>query len=388
MVSRAGLELLTFQLDTAEFFGLSPTRWCHETRKAVEVKSPRKQKVLIFWLGIAILVVVFSLPEFLIGLSVPKIQLQSTVIRGYFLLFHWAGLLFFLSVYCSKDELGPFINNLLLFGNEARKQLGIRRIRNNYGIESFFLLYNASIAYLTAFLSPLLSLIFPCNHLLFSKSCNSTLFAVCISIWDFIVNFTVIIASGPIFTVCIMSLMTLNANLKALSKICKISAITFCQSPPEMYKITHFYRTTQLFTNLFNKCMQPIFWPSIQLVDSVFTIACIYCLLLFFDQLHQVLILIVLSIGTVVVVIIIFTLDAGSQPILYSREILNSWKHWNGSRYIRRFSKSCQPIMLHAGPFHIITRERAAIVLRFCLQRSFFLIVQTRSSHTNIVFEF
>lgn len=80
----------------------------------------------------------------------------------------------------------------------------------------------------------------------------------------------------------------------------------------------------------------------------------------------------------------LIALDYGSRPLLYSKTIKVNWcrkiAHCNakGRKAERLCANSCAPMWLRMGPFHQLDRSRFPALIRFCLQRTFFLIVNTR----------
>ncbi len=81
------------------------------------------------------------------------------------------------------------------------------------------------------------------------------------------------------------------------------------------------------------------------------------------------------SVTTVCVV-----LNMGSQPILKSSKVLQKWRVYNQEctcNWTRKFVRSCPNVVLHMGSFHNLDRSRAPGLMRFVLQRKFFLVKST-----------
>jgi len=76
--------------------------------------------------------------------------------------------------------------------------------------------------------------------------------------------------------------------------------------------------------------------------------------------------------------------DIGSRSLIISSQIIrssNSRINVFHRKEFQKFSKSCPLILLKVGSFHYIDRQRVPHLLRFVLQRTFFLVVRTNVRH-------
>jgi len=91
----------------------------------------------------------------------------------------------------------------------------------------------------------------------------------------------------------------------------------------------------------------------------------------------------VIAFTLIAVEYIVFMLNFASLSLLHSKAALGYWGRWRWNRpcdqRLGRFLKSCRPVCLYAGQFHVLDRMRAPVLIRFCLQRAFFLVVQSRA---------
>lgn len=143
------------------------------------------------------------------------------------------------------------------------------------------------------------------------------------------------------------------------------------------------YRSLQLLVVICNEVFQTYFWPLIQFVGSCFGINFLYFLLEYAVILPFGLTLIIIACVVVLIGLCCLMLDVGSRPILLSSSILKRVKYRYDYDWSRKFWRSCKPISLDIGPFHKMDRSRGPAFLRFILQRTFFLSVQSRNFRQN-----
>lgn len=170
-------------------------------------------------------------------------------------------------------------------------------------------------------------------------------------------------------------------------------------TPPqekELNQVAKFYRSVQMLVIMCNKCLQQLFWPNLQFTGAAMIISSLYSLIILGDLIPGLAILGIILFTVLVVIFVFFSLDVGSRPMLLSTKLLSSWKKLGGivHHYPRgkcwwtKFFKSCRPIHMYMGPFHVVDRQRAVILMRFCLQRTFFFVVKTRSAESSVVIHF
>lgn len=139
------------------------------------------------------------------------------------------------------------------------------------------------------------------------------------------------------------------------------------------------YRNCQILTILVNQCFQTFLWPVVQFCGAMLSISLFYPLVAFDDQLPSVIQIVLF------IFLLNFTLDTclvlnyGSLTITYSSSVLTLTKNWRHCRWTQRFFSSCPVLAIGVGGFHKMDKGRSPGLIRFVLQRTFFLVVKTRS---------
>ncbi len=142
------------------------------------------------------------------------------------------------------------------------------------------------------------------------------------------------------------------------------------------------YRRIQIVVRLTNICYQTHLLPMIQFNGAVSLILLLYSILIIVKYLtiwSKILVYLTFIIGVVIICVVLHT---GSQPILKSRNILHHWRIYNQTcdcRWTAKFLRSCPEVVLRMGTFHAMDRSRAPNLMRFVLQRTFFLVKSTGS---------
>lgn len=134
----------------------------------------------------------------------------------------------------------------------------------------------------------------------------------------------------------------------------------------------------QIFLRLTNLCFQTYILRVIQFNGATLLIAILYLKIMFRQNFHTTF---GLSLTSILLAAIILTiLDMGSQPILKSSKLLENWKLCNqgcNCRWARKFLRTCPKVVLSVGSFYALDRKRAPNLMRFVLQRTFFLVKST-----------
>jgi len=153
-------------------------------------------------------------------------------------------------------------------------------------------------------------------------------------------------------------------------------------SPNIFPNVTYFtfYRQLQLLVIFINHCMQQMLWPTVQFCGAVAIIATGYAVIVFSSHMTTSMLAGLLSINIISAVFCTCKLEFGSMPRQISIKMINSWAQWGNIKYCKKFVKSCKPLSIQVGPFHIMDRNRAPALIRFCMQRTIFLVVQSRQS--------
>lgn len=158
----------------------------------------------------------------------------------------------------------------------------------------------------------------------------------------------------------------------------KITRFRHC--PKDCFSASAQYRQLQIFVVLANICFRECILPNIQFLGAVLLIAFLYSVLILGTH-YRFWTIFLLSLNFLVVLTIVWTLiGMGSQPILKSSKLLKNWKFYNQNckcRWSKRFLRSCPKVVLQMGSFHALDRSRAPSLMRFVLQRTFFLVKST-----------
>lgn len=141
------------------------------------------------------------------------------------------------------------------------------------------------------------------------------------------------------------------------------------------------YRHLQIIATLCNECLQNQIWPTIQFVGSILIICLLYILLVLSDDMPVIMLSALFSLMFGATGNCCLILDRGKCVYDSSRKVIVSCKNQYilRSKWWKLFFKSCQPLSIKVGPFHRMDRRTAPSFIRFILQRTFFLIVNTRS---------
>jgi len=133
-----------------------------------------------------------------------------------------------------------------------------------------------------------------------------------------------------------------------------------------------------------NEYCQPYLLPMMQTGAIGVIIAGIYTAIVSNGKLPSMLYFISVFFSMFVVVFIYIVLDVASKGTLVSKVVLKSFTKWKIQRenapLLKKVIKSLYPVKIHMGPFQVVDKGRAPALLRFCLQRTTFLIFKSRST--------
>lgn len=262
------------------------------------------------------------------------------------------------------------------------------------GLENYLIPAISFLCLILPFLFPIVALIWPCDHHLLtrlicsdSEQCHRgndpcSGWTVVILLYSFEVFCCMIFFNngGLIVTVSLLSLAQLIKCLKCIKYISRHPFLSIS----ETHKLSRFYMKVQLLAQLINQALQFMF-PLLQISGAGWTITCLYSSLQYEEHLPAVINAIVFLYGVVVIIVVGSLLDAASKTISFSDKILKPWKkrmsrRCEKYRNFQRVAKSLQIIKMHSGPFHVITRNKIAFFVRFCLHRTLFLVVRARTA--------
>jgi len=384
MNSNLSVKVLVFQIQVAHNLGCIPIRWDSVLKRMVKISSFESEgwKFTIFriWLALTLLGNFISIPElmyFTVAKQPTGFKVENVVTRVIFAVINQASLCYNLTTYWSRDELAPFINCLL----QTRKLE--RTTKHNENVISFLVIIVAIASLYSALFLPVITLFQPDGHVILAKVictkglCTSAHWVLLFS-FDLLLTQNCLLTAWPFLTLFVISLGFMSCQLKILRNIstpsCKVYEEIFFQD------LALCYRKLQLLVNLYNKIFQQFLWPLIELDGALLIIAGLFCLVVLHDSIPLLVLLILLIYSLVCIAFIVTAMEVASKPMLLSRSVLNLWKRRPGRkcRWFIKFSRSCKPIYCRIGGFHAVDRSRAPIFIRFCLQRTFFLVFKTR----------
>lgn len=137
------------------------------------------------------------------------------------------------------------------------------------------------------------------------------------------------------------------------------------------------YRQVQLLSNRYNSSFRKYYMPLLEAAVCIVSILCLYAIIEGKKYL-----LVGYFFAPLVFIPVQFALagvmESASRTLQNSRSVVVSMKKSRDKcnrKRINTFANSCNQIKIYAGGFHVIKKERYAILLRFILQRTFFVVV-------------
>lgn len=144
-------------------------------------------------------------------------------------------------------------------------------------------------------------------------------------------------------------------------------------------EIIAFYRQLQIVLQLANNCFQTYLWPVYEFAGALIVIALIYMEVMFMECLHFAAQICVSIFMCATLCIICVTFKIASLPLQASAKILSKCNVINAPLKFSRQRRAISLLSFQIGTFHKIDQSRVPSLLRFVLQRTVFLIVQTRN---------
>lgn len=243
-------------------------------------------------------------------------------------------------------------------------------------------------AFSIAIIVPLISVLFSCtiHPSLFCDSDFSTgskykLMHFTILLLDMGFGCSCAVLGGFTATVSSMTLYCTYRYVQIFSNILKVYNASFLISAEKRRACALFYRELQILVILSNKCFQHSVWPNVQFCGSAIIISLLYSVIVLRHTLNSYLVAGMTLVFCSTSCFCLLVMDYGSRPqVLSTKKVLTSCRtKWAGWPLSRMFWKSCIPIAFDIGPFHKMDRQRGPALFRFCLQRTFFLVVQTKA---------
>lgn len=149
----------------------------------------------------------------------------------------------------------------------------------------------------------------------------------------------------------------------------------------EMERNVKFYRQIQILVGRFNDCFEMCVLPLIQFCGSFLLICTLYGTIAIHDVELSILKVVIFPFLSVMITIFVGLIIITSSMVLYGSVVaiqkLKNEKYL-GIPWCQKFIRSCPPVKIRTGALLAVDRDRFAIVMRFCLQRAFFLSVLSR----------
>ncbi|CAL8129228.1 unnamed protein product [Orchesella dallaii] len=374
MISKANFQLLQLQINFTSFLGMTPFQFNH---KNILVTIPKVVFRQYFWFAVVILSFITRFYEFSANISEHNNASPMVVaFQGILLGCHFCGILHFAAISQNREDFVKLVNSLRTFGKFERVDL---RIVRNARRDDLILAISASVGFvgsIAIIIVPVIASTFPAVHkhiLLNLCNCNGSNYLQKILI--FLCELLSILPSaaiGPaIGTLCLVSVSCIHENLKGIK----------AHSTSKNHQLCTFFRQLQILGMFCDKCFQQYIWISFQFTGAAFIISSLYATIVFGHRISNILILLLVTICIVTIIFCLSLLEIGSMPQLISKKILVKWKLWRDDKYHKKWLRSCKPITMQVGPLHKLDRQRGPALIRFCLQRTFFFVVKTRSSN-------
>lgn len=232
---------------------------------------------------------------------------------------------------------------------------------------------------------PLITIIFPCflpTWLTSPSPSHNFPFRL-------ILTLTYFLQAVIIFTVatvlCSIALVTLNCiHIQVLILLRRVKQFSSSSSAStNQLKILQSYHQLKVLIVFCNQCFQTYTWINCQFTCAALSISLMYSTIKLGSNLPAKLYIPLMTIMCASIIFIFCVFDYGSRPLMNSTKLLQRCKYWKTrasctGQWKRKFLKSFSPIYFRVGHFHKMDRGRGPATLKFCLQRTFLLLVQSK----------
>jgi len=278
------------------------------------------------------------------------------------------------AAFTHKFPLCQAINSIMTFGTD--------HLSPKKGFPIPELLVNIFYHILILVMIPVLCLvtfIFPCTQfsstmlaLIWPESCSSLGFQTLAYFLEMALFLPTVTIGGIESILFVTGITVLIKELKKLDRNLKRKLIE---------DVFRFYQHYQLFVLSLNNHFQALVLPTVQAGDAALIIASLYTVIMGQDEIPSVLYGFVVIFLVSVSIFMIAVLDVASRVQLVSNLILRKLKAscYSKSKYCRKRLRTMPTLRIFMGPFHAVDRARAPALIRFCLQRTVFLIFNSRS---------
>jgi len=381
MVLTFSLTALKVLVKLCYFFGLVPYFWSEKThsfKQTLRVKKIQRWKIQI-----TILLIIYSFSTLQYGYLVIN-QKESM----YFLLLSgFPASVYFTGVYLALHSFENSKTFCQLSFVILRKTHSDGNKRQLMSAEWWLVSIVMFLVNISGPVVAVMSIAFPCRQVssrtiayFYPKSCSSKNFQFICSLLEFsLFQATAILWGIQVLMLCV-AIQKWNRKLSTLQKVCCTASQSTTDSNKQLKAIQDF-KTHQVFTALLNSFCKLYILPAIQINCTFFSIAGMYVALVSTQDIPPTLYFITVMMGIGTKLFGLLLLDFTSKGLVCSKGFLLDLKKsplFIKSPLFRRYVR-CLPILkIYMGPFHPVDRSRAPAFLKFCLQRTIFLVVKSR----------
>lgn len=305
-------------------------------------------------------------------------HLTSLAFQIYHLILTSACYLHFCNWYQFADELCLIVNNLMWLSRKLKNNSRDLSNNGNAAVPEGLVVLGQVGALAALFIVPLgaipvISVIKPEVHL-FLQGTNLSLLSRGIL---FAVNCArtaiVPLAGGFTLALGIINLLVIQMTVGEFSKLVQKHGKVKVSRSPLM-----FYRELQVLQLLTNGYAQRYILPTVQFHGHALNISLLYSVLAFWKHLDWRIIGGILTILSFEVLAQQIFYEFASSSYDSTKGVVAFLKRENWrDPYVRKFCASCKPISLKVGMFHEINRRSWPYLLRYCSQRTIFMLKAT-----------
>ncbi|CAL8147195.1 unnamed protein product [Orchesella dallaii] len=392
MVLACSLDTMKIILKVGYALRLLPYCWS-KANKNFEI-SPNKSRIVQwkFCMAVLFLLYCFSSIQFGIVILNGKEPISYLLLNAFSSALHTSGIFMILSTLSATTITCELFSCTVAFEKTMKQLVGeypsLSAKKSRFSIEVCCTVTTLACILIVPPGFSLLSFIFPCHQFssrsiafFYPKSCSSHWFHLVSYLVEF--SLTGIIAFGWGFQIVLLGIAIhdWNQSLEFLKSTSK-SALVTKYSAKRQWKLLLLYRKCQLFTKVLNLYSQPFILPLIHCLGSAVTITCLYSTIMSDKNVPKILTLLSTTIMIINVCFVLKVLDIASKGLLCSKGFLRNFGKLPGYRddIFRRYRKSLPPLHMNTGPFHVVDRGRAPALIKFCLQRTAFLVFKSTAS--------
>lgn len=142
-----------------------------------------------------------------------------------------------------------------------------------------------------------------------------------------------------------------------------------------------FYRQAQILITLYNECVKEIIFPVLFIIHAGVIIMSLFVILELRNKLHFMAFILYPFLLIMIIGFDVCMMEFCSKPFSLSKLIKWRWQklqYHQKNVWLQRFARSCPILKIYTSPTLPVDRMRLTIFMRFCLQRTLFLVVYHR----------